>query len=51
MARKLKAMSAAALRRMPQGALDEVLGSMDTERATLLRRLRRRGPQGAEVAA
>ncbi|AIJ13781.1 glycosyltransferase family 2 protein [Streptomyces violaceoruber] len=50
-ARKLKAMSAAALRRMPQGALDEVLGSMDTERATLLRRLRRRGPQGAEVAA
>ncbi|MFJ5914563.1 glycosyltransferase family 2 protein [Streptomyces ardesiacus] len=50
-ARKLKAMSAAALRRMPQDALDEVLASMDTERATLLRRLRRRGVQGAEVAA
>ncbi|MEU2965051.1 glycosyltransferase family 2 protein [Streptomyces ardesiacus] len=50
-ARKLKAMSAAAMRRMPQDALDEVLASMDTERATLLRRLRRRGVQGAEVAA
>ncbi|WP_055467434.1 glycosyltransferase family 2 protein [Streptomyces ardesiacus] len=50
-ARKLKAMSAAALRRMPQDALDEVLASMDTARATLLRRLRRRGVQGAEVAA
>ncbi|MFH9731401.1 glycosyltransferase family 2 protein [Streptomyces sp. NPDC017260] len=50
-ARKLKAMSAAALRRMPQDALDEVLGSMDTERATRLRRLRRRAVQGAEVAA
>ncbi|WP_031086886.1 glycosyltransferase family 2 protein [Streptomyces sp. NRRL S-1831] len=50
-ARKLKAMSAAALRRMPQDALDEVLASMDTERATLLRRLRRRGVQGAEVTA
>jgi glycosyltransferase involved in cell wall biosynthesis len=50
-ARKLKAMSAAALRRMPQNALDEVLGSMDTERATLLRRLRRRAVPGTEVAA
>ncbi|MBU6533680.1 glycosyltransferase family 2 protein [Streptomyces mayonensis] len=48
-ARKLKAMSAAALRRMPQDALDDVLGSMDAERATRLRRLRRRA--GAEVAA
>jgi hypothetical protein len=27
---------------MPQDALDEVLGSMDAERATRLRRLRRR---------
>ncbi|WP_399140172.1 glycosyltransferase family 2 protein [Streptomyces sp. NBUA17] len=50
-ARKLKAMSAAALRRMPQDALDDVLGSMDAERATRLRRLRRRALTGAEVAA
>ncbi len=50
-ARKLKAMSAAALRRMPQDALDDVLGSMDLERATRLRRLRRRALPGAEVAA
>ncbi|MFF9103907.1 glycosyltransferase family 2 protein [Streptomyces rubrogriseus] len=52
-ARKLKAMSAAALRRMPQDALDQVLGSMDTERATRLRRLRRRAVSGsgAGVAA
>ncbi|GGQ53185.1 glycosyltransferase family 2 protein [Streptomyces flaveolus] len=50
-ARKLKAMSAAALRRMPQDALDEVLASMDTERATRLRRLRRRPAPAAEVAA
>ncbi|MEV7792605.1 glycosyltransferase family 2 protein [Streptomyces sp. NPDC087512] len=50
-ARRLKAMSAAALRRMPQDALDEVLASMDTERATRLRRLRRRPVPAAEVAA
>ncbi|MGC9382155.1 glycosyltransferase family 2 protein [Streptomyces sp. MH13] len=50
-ARKLKVMSAAALRRMPQDALDEVLGSMDAERATRLRRLRRRAVPAAEVAA
>ncbi|MGV9984604.1 glycosyltransferase family 2 protein [Streptomyces olivaceus] len=50
-ARKLKAMSAAALRRMPQDALDDVLGSMDAERAARLRRLRRRALPGAEVAA
>lgn len=50
-ARKLKAMSASALRRMPQDALDEVLDSMDAERATRLRRLRRRTLPGAEVAA
>ncbi|MFE9255152.1 glycosyltransferase family 2 protein [Streptomyces sp. NPDC006879] len=41
-ARKLRAMSTAALKRMPQRVLDEALGSMDIERATLLRRLRRR---------
>ncbi|GAA2577487.1 MULTISPECIES: glycosyltransferase family 2 protein [Streptomyces] len=45
-ARKLKEMSAAALRRMPQDALDQALGSMDVERATRLRRLRRRTPAG-----
>ncbi|GAA2434916.1 glycosyltransferase family 2 protein [Streptomyces glaucus] len=50
-ARKLKSMSAAALRRMPQDVLDQALDSMDTERATRLRRLRRRPAQGAEVAA
>ncbi|MEU9590541.1 glycosyltransferase family 2 protein [Streptomyces sp. NPDC048193] len=50
-ARKLKTMSAAALRRMPQDALDEVLASMDAERATRLRRLRRRPAPAAEVAA
>ncbi|MFE1046568.1 glycosyltransferase family 2 protein [Streptomyces olivaceus] len=50
-ARKLKAMSAAALRRMPQDALDDVLRSLDAERAARLRRLRRRALPGAEVAA
>ena len=41
-ARKLKSMSAAALRRMPQDVLEEALDSMDVRRATRLRRLRRR---------
>ncbi|WP_306186318.1 glycosyltransferase family 2 protein [Streptomyces sp. MK5] len=41
-ARKLKSLSAAALRRMPQDVLDEALDSMDVQRATRLRRLRRR---------
>jgi glycosyltransferase involved in cell wall biosynthesis len=50
-ARRLKAMSTAALRRMPQDALEEVLGTMDSERATRLRRLRRRPMPAAEVAA
>ncbi|MCZ9346543.1 glycosyltransferase [Streptomyces sp. TRM76130] len=50
-ARKLKAMSSAALRRMPQDVLDDALASMDTERATRLRRLRRRPTANAEVAA
>ena len=49
-ARKLKAMSAVALRRMPQDVLDDALDSMDVQRATRLRRLRRR-PVGAGVAA
>lgn len=47
-ARKLKSLSAAALRRMPQDVLDEALDSMDVRRATKLRRLRRRpAPAGA----
>jgi hypothetical protein len=45
--RKLKALSAAALRRMPQDVLDLTLDSMDAERATRLRRLRRRPAVGA----
>ncbi|MBM9619765.1 glycosyltransferase family 2 protein [Streptomyces zhihengii] len=51
-ARKLRAMSAAALRRMPQAVLDDALASMDVERASRLRRLRRRpSPMTAEAAA
>lgn len=49
-ARQLRALSAAALRRMPQDVLKEALNSMDTQRASRLRRLRRR-PVPAEVAA
>ncbi|WP_037861038.1 glycosyltransferase family 2 protein [Streptomyces sp. NRRL S-340] len=49
-ARKLKSLSARALRRMPQGVLDEALDSMDVQRATRLRRLRRR-PAGSGAAA
>ncbi|HEV7625589.1 MAG TPA: glycosyltransferase family 2 protein, partial [Streptomyces sp.] len=41
-ARKLRAMSAAALKRLPSGVLADALDSMDTERASRLRRLRRR---------
>ncbi|MFB7407697.1 MULTISPECIES: glycosyltransferase family 2 protein [unclassified Streptomyces] len=43
-ARQLKAMSAGALRRMPQDVLDEALTAMGGDRATMLRRLRRRRP-------
>lgn len=47
-AKQLKSLSAAALRRMPQDVLDEALDSMDLLRATRLRRLRRRpSPAGA----
>ncbi|MEV7377977.1 glycosyltransferase family 2 protein [Streptomyces lydicus] len=49
-ARKLRAMSAAALKRMPQDVLKEALDSMDVQRVSRLRRLRRR-PSPAEVAA
>ncbi|MCT4357768.1 glycosyltransferase [Streptomyces sp. Je 1-79] len=41
-AKKLRSMSAAALRRMPQDVLGEALSSMDEERAGVLRKLRRR---------
>jgi glycosyltransferase involved in cell wall biosynthesis len=49
-ARRLRAMSAAALRRMPQDTLDEVLEAMDLRRATRLRRLRRRITTAGEAA-
>jgi glycosyltransferase involved in cell wall biosynthesis len=48
-ARTLKVMSAAALRRMPPSVLDGVLDAMDVTRATRLRRLRRR-PAAAGAA-
>ncbi|MFC8271981.1 glycosyltransferase family 2 protein [Streptomyces sp. NPDC057271] len=54
-ARKLRSMSAGALRRMPQDVLDEALSSMDEERAGVLRKLRRRRAgslgQGSGAAA
>ncbi|WKX70815.1 glycosyltransferase family 2 protein [Streptomyces sp. XD-27] len=49
-ARKLRTMSAAAMKRMPQDILKDALNSMDYERAARLRRLRRR-PVAGEVAA
>ncbi|MFF3764744.1 glycosyltransferase family 2 protein [Streptomyces sp. NPDC001922] len=49
-ARKLRAMSAAALKRMPQDVLQEAIDSMDIQRAARLRRVRRR-PVTTEVAA
>lgn len=50
-ARKLKAMSAAALRTMPQDVLTAALDSMDLERSVRLRRLRRRAGGSAGRAA
>lgn len=52
-ARRLRSMSATALRRMPQDVLREVLDSMDYERASRLRRLRslHRRPFSAAAAA
>jgi glycosyltransferase involved in cell wall biosynthesis len=41
-ARQLRSLSSAARRNMPQDVLDEALDSMDVQRATRLRRLRRR---------
>ncbi|NYV77068.1 glycosyltransferase family 2 protein [Streptomyces sp. UH6] len=45
--RKLRTLTAAALRRMPQEVLERTLDTMDAERATRLRRLRRRPAVGA----
>ncbi|MFG2464312.1 glycosyltransferase family 2 protein [Streptomyces canus] len=42
MAKQLRAMSAAAIQRMPQDALGDVLDTMDLRRSAKLRRLRRR---------
>ncbi|MFD9426045.1 MULTISPECIES: glycosyltransferase family 2 protein [unclassified Streptomyces] len=50
-ARTLKSLSSAALKRMPQPVLDEALDSMDVQRATLLRRLRRRPAAAKEATA
>ncbi|GLF97722.1 glycosyltransferase family 2 protein [Streptomyces yaizuensis] len=51
-ARRLRSLGGAALRRMPQDVLNDVLDGMDAERAGVLRRLRRRNPlAGGEVAA
>lgn len=51
-ARTLKSLASQALGRMPRRVLDDVLDSMDTERATVLRKLRRRSAttQGAAAA-
>lgn len=50
-ARKLRSMSAAALGRMPQDVLDGALDAMDSDRATLLRRLRRRSSGAAHAVS
>ncbi|MCZ2527227.1 glycosyltransferase family 2 protein [Streptomyces sp. NPDC059506] len=49
-ARKLRTMSSAALKRMPQDVLTEALDSMDVERSARLRRLRRRITAGTDSA-
>ncbi|SDM98669.1 Glycosyltransferase involved in cell wall bisynthesis [Streptomyces sp. cf386] len=50
-ARKLRSLSAAALKRMPQDVLAEVMDSMDAQRAARLRRVRRRAVGARTVAA
>lgn len=50
-ARKLRSLSSAALKRMPQDLLTEVMDSMDPQRASRLRRLRRRPVSARAVAA
>ncbi|BFO14780.1 hypothetical protein SHKM778_11680 [Streptomyces sp. KM77-8] len=47
---RLRTMSAAALRRLPQDLLTEVLETMDMDRADRLRRLRRRAGAGKGAA-
>ena len=50
-ARSLKSLGAAALRRLPRPVLDEALDAMDVRRAAPLRRLRRRPAAAKETAA
>ncbi|MBC9717145.1 glycosyltransferase family 2 protein [Streptomyces sp. TRM66268-LWL] len=50
-AKRLRTLAAAALKRMPQELLGDVLDSMDHERSTQLRRLRRRPVPAGEAAA
>ncbi|MFG2148914.1 glycosyltransferase family 2 protein [Streptomyces sp. NPDC048696] len=50
-ARKLRTMSAGALKRMPQDVLNEALGAMDAARASRLRRLRGRAASTPSAAA
>ena len=49
-ARELRSLSSAALKRMPQDVLTEAINSMDATRAARLRRVRRR-PVAAEKVA
>jgi hypothetical protein len=49
-ARQLRAMSAAAIQRMPQDALGDVLDTMDLRRSAKLRRLRRRATTAKAAA-
>ncbi|MGW0910597.1 glycosyltransferase family 2 protein [Streptomyces sp. NPDC002784] len=49
-AKQLRAMSAAAIKRMPQDALGDVLETMDLRRASKLRRLRRRATTAKAAA-
>ncbi|MGX1132708.1 glycosyltransferase involved in cell wall biosynthesis [Streptomyces glaucescens] len=49
-ARQLRVMCAAAMKRMPQNALGDVLDTMDFQRASRLRRLRRRITKGKAAA-
>ncbi|MET8942137.1 glycosyltransferase family 2 protein [Streptomyces sp. NPDC004542] len=50
-ARQLRSLTSAALKRLPQGVLAEVMDSMDPQRASRLRRLKRRPVAGRTVAA
>ncbi|MFJ6391638.1 glycosyltransferase family 2 protein [Streptomyces sp. NPDC091972] len=49
-AKQLRAMSAAAIKRMPQDMLGDVLDTMDLRRSAKLRRLRRRGTTAKAAA-